>query len=88
MNLNIKSINSEKISIIKDLWQKLNEIHLNDSKYFKDHFATFTFEKRCEILKNIDPKNIKIDVLLHTVMNLYLNFIKNSVFIREKQFLK
>jgi len=31
---------------IKPLWQKLNEIHLRDSIYFKGHYSTFTFEKR------------------------------------------
>ncbi|MDP4202083.1 MAG: GNAT family N-acetyltransferase [Bacteroidota bacterium] len=31
---------------IKPLWEKLNEIHLRDSVHFKDHYSSFTFEKR------------------------------------------
>ena len=35
-----------ELARIKPLWQKLNEIHLHDSIHFKDHYSSFTFEKR------------------------------------------
>jgi ribosomal protein S18 acetylase RimI-like enzyme len=55
----------EKINInrIKELWQKLNEIHLNDSNYFKEHYKTFTFEKRCEKFNDLSEECIRIEVI-------------------------
>jgi diamine N-acetyltransferase len=35
---------------IKVLWEKLNRLHEELSGNFKDHFASFTFEKRMESL--------------------------------------
>lgn len=63
--MEIKEINKSEIHIIKGLWEKLNKIHLHDSIHFKDHFETFTFEKRCKKLISKDSNNIKIDVLFN-----------------------
>jgi diamine N-acetyltransferase len=60
-------IDKTKIGIIKPLWQKLNELHLKDSNYFKDHFKTFTFEKRCEIFNKYDDDKIRIEIITDDV---------------------
>ena len=43
--------------------EELNELHLEDSIHFKDHFKKFTFEERCKALVSLENNNIKIDVL-------------------------
>jgi diamine N-acetyltransferase len=42
----VRTISKEELMIIKPLWEKLNDAHYRDSVYFKDHYASFTFEKR------------------------------------------
>lgn len=63
MNGTFKTIGKNQLYQIKKLWEKLNEIHLNDSHYFKDHFESFTFEKRCEKFITILEKNLRIEVI-------------------------
>jgi diamine N-acetyltransferase len=43
---------------IKLLWEELNSYHSQYSKNFKEHFNSFTFEKR--LSKLIDKKNISV----------------------------
>lgn len=45
---------------IKPLWEKLNEIHLQDSIYFKDHYSSFTFEKRIMAWTKLPEENVWI----------------------------
>ncbi len=45
---------------IKPLWEKLNSIHLKDSIYFKDHYTSFTFEKRTVAWSKLSEENIRI----------------------------
>ena len=61
--MEIKALDKSEIHLIQHLWEELNEIHQEDSIHFKDHFANFTFEKRCKDLVAIDSENIQIDVL-------------------------
>lgn len=63
MNCDYTVINKEDIGIIKHLWEKLSEMHLNDSRYFKEHYKTFTFEKRCEKFNGIAEGNIRIEII-------------------------
>jgi diamine N-acetyltransferase len=63
MIIKFSTINKNQLNLIKQLWEKLNIIHLNDSKYFKDHYETFTFEKRCEKFNLIDDNNIRIEII-------------------------
>ncbi|OHD12126.1 MAG: hypothetical protein A2086_10825 [Spirochaetes bacterium GWD1_27_9] len=60
-----KFILSDKnqINKIKSLWNKLNELHLKDSHYFKDHYKEFTFEERCKKFNEIDDNNIRIELI-------------------------
>jgi len=57
-------VEKTQIARIKTLWEKLNEIHLKDSNYFKDHYLAFTFEQRCEKFNEIEDCNIRIELLL------------------------
>jgi ribosomal protein S18 acetylase RimI-like enzyme len=41
-----KILTKDKLAEIKPLWEELNLIHLEDSVYFKEHYAAFSFEKR------------------------------------------
>jgi GNAT superfamily N-acetyltransferase len=52
-----------KIACIRNLWEKLNELHYEDSVYFEDHFASLAFEKRIEPLARIDDADLKITVV-------------------------
>lgn len=63
MNYITKQIDKNSIWIIKPLWEKLNQIHLNESPYFKEHYKNFTFEKRCSKFFTIDENNIRIEVV-------------------------
>jgi diamine N-acetyltransferase len=63
MNYQIRNIKKSDIELIKPLWEKLNRMHLEDSRYFKDHFRNFTFEKRKEKFNEMDDKNMLIDTV-------------------------
>jgi GNAT superfamily N-acetyltransferase len=56
-------IDKAQIMRIKSLWQKLNEIHLQDAHYFQNHFKTNTFEERCKKFITIDDSNLRIEIL-------------------------
>jgi len=43
---------------IKPLWEELNNIHLIDSIYFKEHYSQFSFEKRSASWTNLSEENI------------------------------
>lgn len=64
MDCNFITIEKTQLYQIKKLWEKLNEIHLNDSHYFKGHFKKHTFEERCEKFINISDDNIRIEVII------------------------
>jgi diamine N-acetyltransferase len=41
-----RRVPAHKLTEIKPLWEELNKIHLVDSVYFKEHYVTFSFDKR------------------------------------------
>jgi GNAT superfamily N-acetyltransferase len=57
-------IGKNQINRIKSLWNKLNEMHLKDSHYFKDHYKKFTFEERCKKFDEIEDNNIRIELII------------------------
>jgi diamine N-acetyltransferase len=61
--IELLDIPKAKIACIRNLWEKLNEMHYEDSVYFEDHFESFTFEKRIESLLRIDDSNLKITIV-------------------------
>lgn len=68
----IKEITKEELPKIKNLWEELNRIHMDDSSYFKEHYKLFTFEERIKKFKKISTKCIKIDVIKKS--NRYLGY--------------
>ena len=59
----VTDIKKEKINCIRNLWEKLNKMHYEDSVYFEDHYESFTFEKRIESIQKIDDENLKISII-------------------------
>lgn len=57
-NLPLREIDS-----IKPLWEKLNALHCQDSVFFKDHYAVFTFDKRVEGIWQKPPDEVKITLV-------------------------
>ncbi len=44
--LNYKRLTTAELTVIKTLWEELNQIHLADSVYFKEHYVSFSFAER------------------------------------------
>ncbi len=58
--LKYKRLPKRQLDEIKLLWSELNRVHFHDSVYFKDHYATFTFEERTARWKDIPEEDIYI----------------------------
>jgi len=56
-------LNKSEIFRVEKLWENLNKIHLNDSKYFKEHFEKINFEQRINEFKNIEDKYIRVEIV-------------------------
>lgn len=61
--IELVDIAKDKINCIHNLWEKLNELHYEDSVYFEDHYASFTFEERKQAMLAHDDSNLKITVV-------------------------
>jgi GNAT superfamily N-acetyltransferase len=61
--IEILDIEKEKISCIRNLWEKLNKMHYEDSIYFEDFFESFTFSKRIESILKHDDAKLKISII-------------------------
>lgn len=59
--LQIRALDKLQLDQIKPLWENLNLVHLQDSVFFKEHYASFSFEKRAE--KWINTPNERIQIL-------------------------
>lgn len=63
MDYIIKDIDVDELDLIKPLWEKLNQLHLYDSIYFKEHYKTNTFENRCKKFLQMGKKDIRIEIV-------------------------
>jgi diamine N-acetyltransferase len=63
MNCVIQNLPKKELMKLKPLWKKLNQLHLQDSIYFKEHYQKFTFEKRFKNFDTIDDKDMKISII-------------------------
>jgi ribosomal protein S18 acetylase RimI-like enzyme len=61
--LQFEEIELARITRIKPLWEKLNALHYEESVYFKDHYASFTFEKRMEGIVVRNSSQVKITLV-------------------------
>jgi len=57
-----KTLPVSRLNEIKPLWEALNHVHWDDSVYFRDHYASFTFEKRAARWKTLSDESILIVV--------------------------
>jgi GNAT superfamily N-acetyltransferase len=55
-------ISKEQINCIRNLWEKLNRMHYEDSVYFEDHFASLDFEERKKDILAHGEEDVKITV--------------------------
>jgi ribosomal protein S18 acetylase RimI-like enzyme len=62
--IEIKDIPKEKISRVRNIWEKLNKMHYEDSIYFEDHYESLTFEESIECIMKINDGDLKISVLV------------------------
>jgi len=71
-------LTKKQLGTIKPLWEELNEIHFDDSVYFKDHFLAMSFETRAarwqglpeedvHLLVVYDEKNVAVGYCVSTV---------------------
>ena len=63
MEYKFKEITIDELFLIEGLWIKLNEVHYEDSKFFKEDYATNTFAKRCAKFMIMNSQDIRIDVI-------------------------
>lgn len=68
--MEIHKIDQTELYKIKNLWQELNAHHQKQSVYFKDHYATYTFEKR---IKKLEKKE-KLIVFVAVEESEYIGF--------------
>ena len=61
--IELLDIAKEQINCIRNLWEKLNRMHYEDSVYFEDHFASFAFEERKRAILALDGPDLKITVV-------------------------
>lgn len=56
-------INKEQISLIKPLWQNLNNHHEEKSIHFKEKYTEFTFEERInKLFQKVSSGDIRIEI--------------------------
>ena len=69
-NVHILQVKKLQLPVIKLLWEKLNALHLEDSVYFKEHYSTFTFEKRTLRWSKLAESDIIILIAKNTSENI------------------
>lgn len=63
MTCTLSLINKDQLQVLQPLWEKLNETHLIDSLHFKEQYASFTFNERCDKFNYITEDNIRIEIV-------------------------
>jgi ribosomal protein S18 acetylase RimI-like enzyme len=63
MNFTFSTISKIDLPCIKNLWQKLNDLHMNSSIHFKEHYKAFSFEERCGKFIDTPDDRIRIEII-------------------------
>lgn len=63
MEYKFKEITIDELFLIEGLWIKLNKLHYEDSKFFKEDYASNTFAKRCAKFMIMNSQDIRVDVI-------------------------
>ena len=74
-------VKKDNLSSIKYLWEKLREIHWEDSRYFKDRYRNMTFEMRCHKFELLDDDNLLIELIRdgETTVGYCISSIKEGI---------
>ncbi|MDC7225105.1 MAG: GNAT family N-acetyltransferase [Spirochaetales bacterium] len=78
----IELLGKDDLGLIGPLWERLNGIHLKDSRFWKERFRRMTFEKRAAGLLKKDASDLHCQVI--KVGGNYLGYCLSSVD-REKK---
>jgi ribosomal protein S18 acetylase RimI-like enzyme len=62
--MEIKELSRDNYHLIKEMWAKLNRLHGELSNNFKNHFESFTFEKRMQPL--FEKKHLSVFIATDT----------------------
>jgi ribosomal protein S18 acetylase RimI-like enzyme len=78
--IEIVDIQKEKIHRIRNLWEKLNKMHYEDSIYFEDQYEAFSFTERIEPLIKINEEDIKISIInnMNSIQGYCISSIDNQ----------
>ena len=57
-----QDIGFEKISLIKNVWEKNRDYHRDISEHFSNDYVGLHFEERMQFLGDIDKENVKITI--------------------------
>ena len=58
--LRYKRIPRKELVLIQPHWEALNRLHLEDTVYFKKHYASFSFEKRAHVWLQLKEEELQI----------------------------
>jgi len=81
LNLRIETIKPNQIDLIKNLWEQLNDHHLQNSNFFKEHFKTYSFKDKCKDFPGKPSNEILINVIYNDkqIVGYCISTIKNRV---------
>ncbi|MDP4088643.1 MAG: GNAT family N-acetyltransferase [Bacillota bacterium] len=78
--LKYQSVGPDEISKIKGLWEGLREHHMEKTKYFRDNFASISFEKRAgDILKKGKDGSVNIDLVMEKDSDSIIGYCASSI---------
>lgn len=60
----LERLPKDKLHQLEALWSKLNQIHYEDSRYFKERYKQFTFDERIRKFSTINDEDMRIDCVL------------------------
>ena len=61
MNYSIRTIKREELDILRPLWEKLNLMHLRESRHFRYFYESFTFDERFRSFREKKDGDILIE---------------------------
>lgn len=80
MNIRIVKKGIEDITLVKTLWEQLNQVHLEKSVHFKSKYERFTFEQRMKpLLAKAENGRLKIDMLQDEDSGRYVGYCISSI---------
>lgn len=63
MSYEIIRLDKKNLKRVESLWKKLNELHLQESPYFKEHYESFSFSERSKKLLSVPDDDLLIEII-------------------------